>query len=198
MEHHVTNRTVQRARKNKRGAAMVEAAFLALIFALIWNLCIYISGVYMAKIESAYISRYATLYFAEHNCDTGVNIPTYQKSTFNGASSNGGKQTGEEGNNQVDDPSSSSIQGASTPTDMGQKKEGFFAKGKGTASWTYVWNNQSPRWNGYFNTALSGTSNVHSDSYVMCNEPKYGANAAKFFWNFVKDGFSTIKNFVSF
>jgi hypothetical protein len=63
---HIAPRMMRRARG--RGAAMVEAGFLAPIFVMFWMMMMQVSGTYQYKILSTQETRYQAFYMAVHDC----------------------------------------------------------------------------------------------------------------------------------
>jgi hypothetical protein len=172
---------------------MVEGAFMALIMCLLWNLMVYCAGMYLAKLESVYVARYATFWYASHDCgmppQTNAAPPAYKNAVFSPVTSLNQadqQQTDQDcpaGNNGGGTADCTSIQGGGFGTGS------FFAKGHTETKFTWSW--QRPPW---WSTALSGTGKVVSDSYVMCNEGPYGVLSA---WRFVGNVISQIIGSVS-
>jgi hypothetical protein len=187
-------------RAAKRGAAMVEGAFMALIMCLLWNLMVYCAGMYLAKLESVYVAKYATFWYSAHDCGKApINAgmpPAYGVSAFqpvvtlnpDGATDVDNQNSG--GNNC---PSNNQNNGGGA-TDCGQVRgdgfgqQSFFSKGHVDTQFTWSW--QRPPW---WSTALSGTGKVGSDSYVMCNEGPYGINVFKFMGNVISQAVGAAK-----
>lgn len=178
-----------RARAAQRGTAMVEGAFLAIIFALIFNLCVFSAGMYMAKIESAQVARYHAFYFASHNCAGG--IPGYQTPKFPVQVAAGVYEPGEPSGQAF--PSSG---GGSPPATEGSQMMGSGQGGKNadglivcmTAKSTSTWAWNRPSW---YANALSGNADVTSISCVMCNEKAYGVNVLSFLGNLLSQLWNT-------
>lgn len=167
-----------RARASQRGTAMVEGAFLSIIFALIFNLCVFSSGMYMAKIESAQVARYSAFYFATHNC--AGSVPSYKTPKFPVQVTPGARERGEPSGAKFPDSSGSDPQVTDGSQMQGSGKGGTNTDGfivcvtaKSTSTW--AWNR--PSW---YANALSGNADVTSISCVMCNEKAYGVNVLSF------------------
>lgn len=172
-------------RSAKRGAAMVEGAFMALIMCLIWNLMVYCAGLYLAKLESVYVVKYKTFWFASHDCGlppikAGA-PPEYKTGVFRSSTS---LNQNDSGNQDQPCPQNSGGTGTANCTDVQSKgfsKQQFFSRGTTNTSFTWSW--QRPQW---WATAMSGTGTVKSESAVMCNEGPYGLKV----WDFIGAVFS--------
>jgi hypothetical protein len=167
-------------RSAKRGAAMVEGAFMALIMCLIWNLMVYCAGMYLAKLESVYVVKYSTFWYASHDCglkplQVGA-PPSYKAAIFGPVTTLNQNDSGQK---DQDCPSNNAGNGTPDCTSVQGKgfgKQQFFSKGHTDTKFTWSW--QRPQW---WATALSGDGTVGSDSYVMCNEGPYGLKV----WDFL-------------
>lgn len=165
-----------RRRKGQRGAAMVEGAFMALIMCLLWNLLVYCAGLYLAKLESVYVVKYATFWYASHDCKGTP--PGYKNPIFSPVTT-----LGKPDQEQVDQDCPNGA-GNGTPdctsvrSTSGFTTASFFASGQTKTKFTWSW--QRPQW---WATALSGQGTVHSEAYVMCNEGPYGIAL----WDYIPD-----------
>lgn len=179
-----------RARASQRGTAMVEGAFLSIIFALIFNLCVFSAGMYMAKIESAQVARYNAFYFATHNC--AGSVPSYKTPKFPVQVDYEPPKPSGESSGATFPPSSGSDPQVTDGSEMqGSGKGGTNTDGlivcvtaKSTSTW--AWNR--PSW---YANALSGNADVTSISCVMCNEKAYGVNVLSFLGNLLKQVWNT-------
>lgn len=184
-----------RRRASQRGAAMVEGAFLSIIFALIFNLCVFSAGMYMAKIESAQVARYHTFYYATHNCEGSV--PDYVTPKFKvlgvtkgalekGESSGQSFPSSQGGGSAPNPPSGGDMKGSGQG---GSSADGFIVCETAQSRSTWAWT--QPSW---YASALSGNADVSSMSCVMCNEPPYGINVLSFLGNLLGQLWGTIKS----
>jgi len=184
-----------RRRASQRGAAMVEGAFLSIIFALIFNLCVFSAGMYMAKIESAQVARYTTFYYAVHNCEGAV--PDYVSPKFKVLQiTKGALEPGESSGQKFPDsnggggapppPQSGDMQGSGQG---GAQADGFIVCETAQSRSTWAWT--QPSW---YATALSGNADVSSMSCVMCNEKPYGINVLSFLGTLLTQLWGTIKS----
>jgi hypothetical protein len=180
-----------RRRAFSRGAAMVEGAFMALIFALFFNLMVWCAGLYLAKIQSSELSRYETFYYASHDCKGGV--PTYKTLDFKRVNANAPNATpAEEGSDPpsvppANDPNLGQVapdQGAFGPGANGQ---GFTVRHTVSLQFTWKWGGLS-----WWSQAVNGNGSVVTESYVMCNEGPYGINILSFLANFVQQAWNTV------
>jgi len=184
-----------RLRASQRGAAMVEGAFLSIIFALIFNLCVFSAGMYMAKIESAQVSRYQAFYFATHNCEgtpPDYATPKFKVLKLEQGVPEPGESSGQQfpqsqgGGNAPSPPSSGDMQGSGKG---GANADGFIVCWTATSRSTWAWT--QPSW---YAQALSGNADVRSSSCVMCNEKAYGINVLSFLGNLLSQLWGTIKS----
>jgi hypothetical protein len=146
---------IRRRSRGRRGAAMVEGAMVAGLWAVFFNLAVWIAFVYLAKIETQSAARYQTFYFANHDCQGEV--PAYGESSFaptvtvSTTQAAAQRPDGEMGNvgDQIANTSGKGIAPPQTPW--------LVAHGKATAAADY---------HGFHKV-------VSSESFVMCNEPRY-------------------------
>lgn len=196
MESMMINPAILRSKRRsaKRGAAMVEGAFMALIMCLLWNLMVYCAGMYLAKLDSVYIAKYSTFWYSAHDCGRDPLAagmpPKYKDSPFTpNVILNPPSAEGDDSANSGGADSSGCNQntgGAGTSNcgqiygNQGYTKQSFFIKGRVETNFTWSW--QRPPW---WSTALSGNGKVMSESYVMCNEGPYGLKVWDFLGNVI-------------
>lgn len=176
-----------RKRRRSRGAAMVEGAFLALIFCLFWNLLVYCAGMYLSKIESVQVARAAVFYYASHDCGMSPESDSSAKPDGKFKQPIFNPKIKADRNTAVDTDSDCKDNGGqnSTPTckqasgDRGS--QGFIGHANVETKFTWNWNR--PAW---WVGAASGQGKTTSDSFVMCNEGPYGINIFSFLGNFIK------------
>jgi hypothetical protein len=167
-------------RRRKGGAAMVEGAFVGSIWVMLFNLCVFICGTYMAKIESTQLSRYHAFYFSSHNCEGEVPAYATQLYKSSGGSQSKAEDSGvSEGQMRNGQDIGQTSQGGYGATGDNDYRTSFFVThAKGKAKFDFPDNinvlDGDPnrvRWT----TALMNRE-VFSESHVMCNEKKHGYN----------------------
>jgi hypothetical protein len=165
-------------RRRKGGAAMVEGAFVGSIWVMLFNLCVFICGTYMAKIESSQVSRYQAFYYSAHNC-TG-DVPAYAKQLYpsGGASNSKSEDSGASQGGMTDGNDLPATTNQGYGDDKKPETSFFVTHSKATAKFNFPdsvnvldGDPNKVRWT----TALMNRP-VFSESHVMCNEAAHGYN----------------------
>ena len=178
-------RTTMAKRKYQRGAALVEAAIVAPIFAMFWLMMIHISGVYQYKIETSQESRYASFYRATNGCDGTTGAGAYHEA--NTVDGDGPSQTMGSGGM----PSTNGTGGSLGNVNGAQGNDSqLVATATSDATWSYTNGASVDTAAGHFSLS---SQQVETQSSVVCNEKPQGINVVGYLGNVVGEITSAIK-----